>query len=197
VGTRHDDQDHRPEQIALTRRRGRPKTVTRQGEALLLELYKRALDAAKELQMTVLEADVPDPWALPKVKAVKEKVQKAWDLYWQSCKANGFPLLPPGDNRFRMKLRFPGETYEVDAELTRRCGDLLQIWNQFVAGRRNFRSAYLTVMRVGVMRDFGDLFDPPVDRTYKGLARRFKKPQTTIQSYLRRYREITSRQSGT
>jgi len=135
-------------------------------------------------------ADLP-----PRVAAAWKEVNDAWERLWSASRAQGLPALPSGRNRFRLTLRFPGESYRVNCELTRRCGKLLDVWQRHVAGRPAFRSGTLTVLRVGILRDFGDLLDPPVDQRLVALARRFKKPVSTVRSYLQRYRRITADRS--
>ena len=198
--TRSVSSPRRREKVCLWDRRA-PRARECVGEELAAKLYERALEQAKRFRRSyrttrpaafVSSSDLP-----ASLRREWSELQACWDRYWDWCRANDQPLQPPGKNRFRMKLYFPGEVYDIKAPLSRRTGQLLDVWQHHVAGRRNFRSETLRIFRVGIMREFGDLFSPPVDGSYKALARRFSKPTTTIQSYLRRYRKLTAQRAIT
>ena len=92
-----------------------------------------------------------------------------------------------------LTLRFPPRVYEVVKSRGRDFGRLLAVWQDYLAPR-SLRKApkTLRILEVGVRYEFGHLFDPPRKETHAELAQVFKVKKTTIQSWLRRYREITA-----
>lgn len=198
-----DDQFRKRESVRLTQR-GRPKGIRKVDvETLLSSLHARAVEAAGHYRASVRAArkngqfqGVASPDDLPPaLRKDWDAAQDAWNLYWATCRAKERPLLPPGSNRFRTTLRFRDSIYRVDTGLSRQCKELIDTWQRLVAGQPISGGDDLTVIQVGVVNEFGELFDPPADGSHAALAKRFKKPATTIQSFLRRYRKLKSLRS--
>ncbi len=182
------------------RRVGRPPgTRSIDEQELRHRLHARWKESAaryRRIRREIFRANPTIPWSKlkcdPRITAAWEKVLQDRDYFNSWCLKKNYPRTPPGStSRFRMTLHLPGQTYQVNTELSRKCSRLLKVYEQFLWNRPAVVTDQVRVLQVGFLWEFGDLFEPPVDQRHKALARRFRFPTTTIQSYIRRYRRLT------
>ena len=169
--------------VKIRQRRGRPPKSERPtpGE-VKVRLYRRAMAEAERFRKL---SRAKREHALP-------VMQRALDLFYRAEPKDGFV---GGPSRYRFALRFPSKTYQVSTTSLRDFARLLDVWQQYLVGPWKRGSVTLRKLHLGIRYEFGPLFAPPLRETHADLARVFKIKRTTVQSWLRRYSEITAHRS--
>ena len=161
---------------------------------MVLRQYRRAKDKAA---------------AYRQGKATPGDVQAAWDRYWWLCykaptdtviaERNGPPpplmVLPIDGKRYSVSGVHQDANGRLVAGPSREHARLLDVWTRYYVGQPIRRHDPSKFRHVGLLHEFGHLFDPPVDGKPAALARRFKISETRIRSRLRRYRRLTVKRS--
>ena len=94
-----------------------------------------------------------------------------------------------GRSPYRFILDLDGKTYRVFRGLDPvREERLLGVWK--ATPRAWWRHDPDKMLHVGVLRGFGDLFDPPVRPSVAELAARFKMPQSRVRYRIRQFRRF-------